>query len=242
MPGLICYRDAGEKNGGRMLCGLRFCTAFVLRGEGMAARLSARRAAKYLRGQRVHQAVFPKNYPHKDVFARYGILPPSDRALRQVKAAEIICCAMEKLGLQKSRARIALIAASPSAALESAAVTLAREVRYLSLCAPGDERIARALYWDCGASVSVCPRAAEGADLAVVFSGGAAHWRCPVLMLEEMALAVRFGAEGLSAAAGKWEENALLCALYAAGALDAASILVKDVVFPTKAGENGNLP
>ena len=120
-----------------MLCGLRFCTAFVLRGEGMAAQLSARRAAKYLRGQRVHQAVFPKNYPHKDVFARYGILPPSDRALRQVKAAEIICCAMEKLGLQKSRARIALIAASPSAALESAAVALAREVRYLSLCAPG---------------------------------------------------------------------------------------------------------
>lgn len=225
-----------------MLCGLRFCTAFVLRGEGMAARLSARRAAKYLRGQRVHQAVFPEDYPHKDVFARYGILPPSDRALRQVKAAEIICCAMEKLGLQKSHARIALIAASPSAALESAAVALAREVRYLSLCAPGDERIARALYWDCGASVSVCPRAAEGADLAVVFSGGAAHWRCPVLMLEEMALAVRFGAEGLSAAAGKWEENALLCALYAAGALDAASILVKDVVFPTKAGENGNLP
>ena len=102
-----------------MLCGLRFCTAFVLRGEGMAARLSARRAAKYLRGQRVHQAVFPKDYPHKDVFARYGILPPSDRALRQVKAAEIICCAMEKLGLQKSRARIALIAASPSAACSS---------------------------------------------------------------------------------------------------------------------------
>ena len=61
-------------------------------------------------------------------------------------------------------------------------------------------------------------------------------------MLEEMALAVRFEAEGLSAAAGKWEENTLLCALYAAGALDAASILVKDVVFPTKAGENGNLP
>ena len=240
MPGLICYRDAGEKNGGRMLCGLRFCAAFVLHGEGMAARLSARRAAKYLRGQRVHQAVFPKNYPHKDVFARFGILPLSDRALRQVKAAEIICCAMEKLGLQKSRARIVLAAASPSAALESAAVALAREVRYLSLCAPGDERIARALYWDCGASVST--GAPETADLIVVFSGGAAHWRCPVLTLEETALAVRFEAEGLSAAAGKWEENALLCALYAAGALDAASIFVKDVAFPTKAGENGNLP
>ena len=242
MQGLVSYREAGEKNGMRALCGARFCAVFVSRGKGMTARISALRAAKYLKARRVHQAVFPKDYPHADIFARFGILPPSDRALRQVKAAEIIRCAMEKLGLQKNRARIALIAASPSAALESAAVALAREVRYLSLCAPGDERIARALYWDCGASVSVCPRAAEGADLAVVFSGGAAHWRCPVLMLEEMALAVRFEAEGLSAAAGKWEENALLCALYAAGALDAASILVKDVVFPTKAGENGNLP
>ena len=242
MQGLVSYREAGEKNGMRTLCGARFCAVFVSRGEGMTARISAKRAAKYLKARRVHQAVFPKDYPHADIFARFGILPPSDRALRQVKAAEIICCAMEKLGLQKSHARIALIAASPSAALESAAVALAREVRYLSLCAPGDERIARALYWDCGASVSVCPSAAEGADLAVVFSGGAAHWRCPVLMLEEMALAVRFEAEGLSAAAGKWEENALLCALYAAGALDAASILVKDVVFPAKAGENGNLP
>ena len=242
MQGLVSYREAGEKNGMRTLCGARFCAVFVSRGEGMTARISAKRAAKYLKARRAHQAVFPKDYPHADIFARFGILPPSDRALRQVKAAEIIRCAMEKLGLQKNRARIALIAASPSAALERAAVALAREVRYLSLCAPGDERIARALYWDCGASVSVCQSAAEGADLAVVFSGGAAHWRCPALMLEETALAVRFEAEGLSAAAGKWEENALLCALYAAGALDAASILVKDVVFPTKAGENGNLP
>ena len=225
-----------------MLCGQRFCTAFVLRGEGMAARLSARRAAKYLRGQRVHQAVFPKNYPHKDVFARYGILPPSDRALRQVKAAEIICCAVEKLGLQKSRARIALIAASPSAALESAAVTLAREVRYHSLCAPGDERIARALYWDCGASVSVCPRAAEGtADLAVCFDDVPPPFGA-VLPLAEALLKVEYGAAEIEDAAPDWDQNQLICALYAALVRRADEIWVKDVKFPPKAGETANLP
>ena len=242
MQGLVSYREAGEKNGMRALCGARFCAVFVSRGEGMTARISAKRAAKYLKARRVHQAVFPKDYPHADIFARFGILPPSDRALRQVKAAEIIHCAMEKLGLQKNRARIALFAASPSAALESAAAALAQDVRYLSLCAPGDERIARALRWDCGASVSACSRAAEGADLAAVFSGGGVHCRCPALDIEDPALAVRFGAEGLPAAAEKWAENALLCALYGMGALDAASIFVKDVVFPAKAGENGNLP
>ena len=242
MTGLVSYRGAGEKNGVRTLCGARFCAVFVSRGAGMAARLSARRAAKYLKARGARQAVFPKDYPHADVFARFGVLPPSERALRQVKAAEIVRCAMEKLGLAKEGARIALVAASPSAALESAAFALSREVRYLSLCAPGDERIARALRWDCGASVSVCSRAAEGADLAAVFSGGGVHCRCPALAIEDPALAVRFGAEGLPAAAEKWAENALLCALYGMGALDAASIFVKDVVFPAKAGENGNLP
>ena len=240
MQGLVSYRGAGEKNGMRTLCGARFCAVFVSRGEGMTARISALRAAKYLKARRVHQAVFPKDYQYADIFARFGILPPSDRALRQVKAAEIVRCAMEKLGLAKESARITLVAASPSAALESAAFALSREVRYLSLCAPGDERIARALRWDCGAGVSV--GTTEGADLAAVFSGGAARCRCPVLALEDMALAVRYEADGLPAAAEKWEKNALLCALHAAGALDAASIFVKDVVFPAKAGENGNLP
>lgn len=240
MTGLVSYREAGEKNGVRTLCGARFCAVFVSHGAGMAARLSARRAAKYLKARGARQAVFPKDYPNADVFARFGILPPSERALRQVKAAEIVRCAMEKLGLAKEKARIALIAASPSAALESAAFALSREVRYLSLCAPGDERIARALRWDCGAGVSV--GTTEGADLAAVFSGGAVRCRCPVLALEDMALAVRYEADGLPAAAEKWEKNALLCALHAAGALDAASIFVKDVAFPAETGENGNLP
>ena len=170
MLGLVSYRDAGEKNGARTLCGVRFCAVYIARGEGMAARLSARRAAKYLKWHRVRYAVFPKDYPCKSAFARFGILPPSDWALRQVKAAEIVRCAMAQRGLRPECARIALLSAAPSAALEAAARELARDVRYLSLCTPGQERIARSLRWDCGASVYEVQRGDHlASDLAVCF-------------------------------------------------------------------------
>ena len=32
MLGLVCYRDAGEKNSARMLCGVRFDAAYASRG------------------------------------------------------------------------------------------------------------------------------------------------------------------------------------------------------------------
>ena len=89
MQGLVCYRDTGEKNGARMLCGVRFDAAYASRGEGMLAALSAKRAAKYLQKSRVSYAVFPKDYPYAEVFARCGVLPPPEKPLRMAKAAEI---------------------------------------------------------------------------------------------------------------------------------------------------------
>ena len=121
LQGLVCYRDTGEKNGARMLCGVRFDAAYASRGEGMLAALSAKRAAKYLQRRRVSYAVFPKDYPYAEVFARCGVLPPPEKPLRMAKAAEIIRRAMARLGLAPERARIALCAPSQSAALEAAA-------------------------------------------------------------------------------------------------------------------------
>ena len=100
MLGLVSYRDAGEKNGARTLCGVRFCAVYIARGEGMAARLSARRAAKYLKWHRVRYAVFPKDYPCKSAFARLGIVLPPEQPLRMTKAAEIVRCAMAQRGLR----------------------------------------------------------------------------------------------------------------------------------------------
>ena len=242
MLGLIGYRDAGEKNGARTLCGVRFCAVCAARGEGMLAAFSAGRAAKYLRKRGVRYAVFPKDYPYGEVFARFNVLPPPEQPLRMAKAAEIVRCAMARLGLAPERARIALSASSQSAALEAAARELVGDVRYLTLCAPNGERLARTLRWDCGATVHTVQRGEQiAADLTVCFdelfpSSGA------VLPLRSSALSVAYGTENLGNAATIWDEDQLICALYASLARRADEIWVKDVKMPSDGGETANLP
>ena len=217
MQGLVCYRDTGEKNGARTLCGVRFDAAYASRGEGMLAALSAKRAAKYLQKRRVSYAVFPK-------------------------AAEIIRRAMARLGLAPERARIALCAPSQSAALEAAARELSKDVRYLALCAPNGERLARTLRWDCGASVHTLQTDERiAADLSVCFD----DFPLPdglVLPLGSGAVSVAYGTENLGDAAMIWNEDQLICALYASLARRADEIWVKDVKMPPDGGENANLP
>ena len=227
LQGLVCYRDTGEKNGARTLCGVRFDAAYASRGEGMLAALSAKRAAKYLQKRRVSYAVFPKDYPYAEVFARCGVLPPPEQPLRMAKAAEIIRRAMARLGLAPERARIALCAPSQSAALEAAARELSKDVRYLALCAPNGERLARTLRWDCGASVCF--------DDFPLPDG-------LVLPLGSGAVSVAYGTENLGDAAMIWNEDQLICALYASLARRADEIWVKDVKMPPDGGGNANLP
>ena len=242
LQGLVCYRDTGEKNGARMLCGVRFDAAYASRGEGMLAALSAKRAAKYLQKHRVSYAVFPKDYPYAEVFARCGVLPPPEKPLRMAKAAEIIRRAMARLGLAPERARIALCAPSQSAALEAAARELSKDVRYLALCAPNGERLARTLRWDCGASVHTLQTDERiAADLSVCFD----DFPLPdglVLPLGSDAVSVAYGTENLGDAAMIWNEDQLICALYASLARRADEIWVKDVKMPPDGGENANLP
>lgn len=242
MLGLVCYRDAGEKDGARTLCGVRFGAVCVPRGEGLYPALSAKRAAKYLQKHHVRYAVFPKDYPYEDRFARGGVLPPAEQPLRMAKAAEIVRCAMTRLGLVPQQTRVALCASSQNASLEAAARELAKDVRYLTLCTPDGARIARTLRWDCGASACIVHRGERiAADLNVCFDD-ALLADGPVLPLQSSALCVEYAAEKLDAAAEIWKEKQLICALYAALARRADEIWVKDVILPPEAGENANLP
>ena len=203
-------------------------------------------AAKELEFQeqkrRVSYAVFPKDYPYAEVFARCGVLPPPEKPLRMAKAAEIIRRAMARLGLAPERARIALCAPSQSAALEAAARELSKDVRYLALCAPNGERLARTLRWDCGASVHTLQTDERiAADLSVCFD----DFPLPdglVLPLGSGAVSVAYGTENLGDAAMIWNEDQLICALYASLARRADEIWVKDVKMPPDGGENANLP
>ena len=187
-------------------------------------------------------AVFPKDYPCESVFARLGIVSPPEQPLRMTKAAEIVRCVMAQRGLRPECARIALLSAAPSAALEAAARELARDVRYLSLCTPGQERIARSLRWDCGASVYEVQRGDHlASDLAVCFDDVPPPFGA-VLSLAEALLKVEYGAAEIEDAAPDWDQNQLICALYAALVRRADEIWVKDVKMPPDGGENANLP
>lgn len=144
--------------------------------------------------------------------------------------------------LRPERARIALCAPSQSAALEAAARELSKDVRYLALCAPNGERLARTLRWDCGASVHTLQTDERiAADLSVCFD----DFPLPdglVLPLGSGAVSVAYGTENLGDAAMIWNEDQLICALYASLARRADEIWVKDVKMPPDGGENANLP
>ena len=115
-------------------------------------------------------------------------------------------------------------------------------MRYLSLCTPGQERIARSLRWDCGASVNEVQRGEQlASDLAVCFDDVPPPFGA-VLPLAEALLKVEYGAAEIEDAAPDWDQNQLICALYAALVRRADEIWVKDVKFPPKAGETANLP
>ena len=107
---------------------------------------------------------------------------------------------------------------------------------------PNGERLARTLRWDCGASVHTLQTDERiAADLSVCFD----DFPLPdglVLPLGSGAVSVAYGTENLGDAAMIWNEDQLICALYASLARRADEIWVKDVKMPPDGGENANLP
>ena len=103
-------------------------------------------------------------------------------------------------------------------------------------------RLARTLRWDCGASVHTLQTDERiAADLSVCFD----DFPLPdglVLPLGSGAVSVAYGTENLGDAAMIWNEDQLICALYASLARRADEIWVKDVKMPPDGGENANLP
>lgn len=112
----------------------------------------------------------------------------------------------------------------------------------LHSAAPNGERLARTLRWDCGASVHTLQTDERiAADLSVCFD----DFPLPdglVLPLGSGAVSVAYGTENLGDAAMIWNEDQLICALYASLARRADEIWVKDVKMPPDGGENANLP
>ena len=231
MFGLVEWRKEGARGGARELRmhGVRFLAVSVVRGGGLRAAWSLRRAAGVLRRNGVTQAVFPRDFPDYAAFAAHGIVSVEVRPLREALAADIVRCAMAQAGLAPERAAVALCAARVTRAYAAAAERLARRVRYVRLCtAHGGWELADTLRRTLGAAVPVEP-SAEGADVVLGFDdsmGRPAARLC--LPLYDPALHVEYGAQALNEARGE-EPEQLLAAWYASLALRAEDIVVRGV-------------
>lgn len=221
MFGYVAYHEAGAAEPPvRRIASVRFQTVYVLRGDGLRARLSARFAARSLARQGVRQAVFPEAYAWRGIFERRGVSPVSPVPLYRATAAAIVRRYMARRGVEPHRATVAFAAERTSPELYRAVTALAAEVRYVVLAVPsGGEELARRLKRELGVAARLTlPTEAPCADLTVAFSPVPAAG--DVLALYDPALKVEY-ADALP--------TPLLAALWSMGAVDAGSVQVSEI-------------
>lgn len=234
MLGLIEWRDAAH--GGaweKYIGGARFLAVTVRRGDGVRAALSARHTARLLQRCGVTRAVFPRGYPHTEHFAARGVLPIEATPLWEALAADIALCALRQCGIEPERATAALCAQTVTRAVENAAETLARSVRYLRLCTErGGWELARTLRRTLGVAVTV--EGALAADVILLFdaAGAGVTARGVTLPLFDPALTLDYDAPVL-AECPEEEPEQLLAALCAVGALRRETVTVRSYSLET---------
>ena len=238
MLGLVEWRGAGLcwRMEERRIGGVRFAVVRVLRGTGLRARWSARRAARRLARAGVRRVVFPGEFPLLPVFARCDVLPVDEQPLRQAAAAEIVRCVMAQYGVQGARATVVICARRATRAVADCAAALTETVRYLRLCVPeGGEELARRLRFMTGAAVPAQfpPEQPREGDILLCFddSFDAAQPRGIVLRLADPALRISYHLPG-GIEAGESDAVQLLAALYAADRLPEEEVRVTAVTLP----------
>lgn len=238
MLGLIEWRSremraAGEARETR-IGGARFLAVSVIRGTGLRATLSRRRAVWQLRRRGVTRAIFPRDFSGEAYFTARGIVPVEAAPLRAWLAADIALCAMRERGIAPKDATAALCAASVDAAVRDTAERLAREVRYLRLCtARGGWELARALRRTLGIAVAVEPLNAQtAAEVTLCFDAErtANVTRGLYLPLLDRALRLDYTAPVLTGYP-EAEPEQLLAALHAAQTLRREEVTVRSVYF-----------
>ena len=215
MLGYVAYRADGLPAApARVIGGVRFRAVYVRRGEGAAARLSARAAARALRRRGVRCAVFPPDYPHRALFARYGVLPPPLTPLCHALAAGIVRRYATRRALDLRRAAVAFAAPYVTGELRQAVWELSAEIRHIVLSVPGGGELARSLRRERGVAARVAaPGEGVSAGLTVCFEPCGAFGEGAVLPLYERE--PRGGAPSA--------ELELYAALFLAGALDVSN-------------------
>ena len=172
MLGYVDYRaEGGPAAPTRLIGGVRFRAVYVRRGEGAAARFSARLAAHALRRGGVRCAVFPPDYPYRGLFALCGVSPPPLTPLYHALAAPIVRRYAAQNALELRRAVVAFAAPYVTPELRRAVWELSAEARYIVLRIPGGGgELARSLRRERGVAARVAaPGESVSADLTVCF-------------------------------------------------------------------------
>ena len=204
------------------VAGVPFLQVALPERRGWRMRWLVRRAAKVLRRQGVHQAVFPENFSGLELFTSRGILPASDLALRRAVAVETLVSRLTEAGLDPRSSTVAVLAPAPTSTVGELLRELSRKVRYLKLFAGGGgEELAHELRWEAGVAMQVV----ELRDLCRGVHGAILLQEPPEdLLCPDVSVALWEGSKGdLSAyfplphPAGDPAQDQLLGALFAAG-------------------------
>ena len=221
MLGLVCLGEGRSEI--RAIRGVRFQAVYVLPGNGLRARRSLFAAARTLRRAHVRQAAFLTDPLPRAFLEAHGVCGVSTAALHRAAAAQLVLRCFEQRGMEPRRASVTLAAETVTPELWRAAGELMRTVRYISLCVPDGEELARFLRRAQGAAVRlVTPGEAAAADLTVCFDP-CFETRGNMLALGDPALSVMYD-DDLPAQ--------VLAALYEAGALDVLQLRVRAVMHP----------
>ena len=178
MFGYIVYGGGadGQKAERRQVAGGGFLVSRVVesrRPNGFFARRRAVQAAEKLRTSGVRQAVFPLDFPYTSLFIQRGILPVDTLPLRQALAAPLVRRQLESMGLDGTRAVVAISGDRMSRALMETTKALALRYRYVLLSVPGgEEEFVRSLRREYGISLLLrpSPEQLERADALILFA------------------------------------------------------------------------
>ncbi|MEG2221375.1 MAG: hypothetical protein RRY95_01450 [Oscillospiraceae bacterium] len=245
MLGWIDWAETPEKRhrgvvmAERTLLGVRFL-GVTLPGETghpLSQKRRAAMAARRLEKAGVTRAVFPKAFPHGEIFARHGVLPVSELPLRRELAAALTGFVMAQKGLSPGCATIGVVAERLSGDVLRTVTELCLHNRYVLLSVPyGGTEFCRGLRRSYGVSVLENPDAGQlnRTDILLLFAPR------PDLSPEKgTVLALYEGAENAflwePQLPSDWAESVpatcemgqLLAALTAAGALRPCQIAVQ---------------
>lgn len=211
MLGMLCWSRGRVTLKQSQVMGLAVLQAHLQAG-GYWEERRLDRAARLLVRRGVRRMLPARDFERWYVMARHGLAPVDPLPLYRAMGAELVLAALKKRGVEPDCGAVALVGEGVDADLARVARRLCPRVRTLLLeVSYGAQRLARELYWEFGAAVSV----GGEADVRVRFSGPAQPEELTLCDVPEL-LGLELEAPGLELPE-ELEPLPLLTALWQAG-------------------------